>query len=85
MQFPQPAANGFDVSIPHPAGCDLTSGLLQCAALVHNIHHGEGVDRKLDLPRIAGVIKSVKPDLVALQEGDQGTERTKTKPRSWHA
>lgn len=51
-------------------------GHLRLRVLSYNIHHGEGVDRKLDLPRIAGVIKSVRPDLVALQEVDQGTERT---------
>lgn len=44
--------------------------------LSYNIHHGEGVDGKLDLGRIAGVIKSVSPDLVALQEVDRGTQRT---------
>jgi endonuclease/exonuclease/phosphatase family metal-dependent hydrolase len=44
--------------------------------LSYNIHHGEGVDRKLDLQRIADVITSVNPDLVALQEVDRGTERT---------
>ena len=44
--------------------------------LAYNIHHGEGVDRKLDLPRIANVIKSVRPDVVALQEVDVKTERT---------
>lgn len=44
--------------------------------LSYNIHHGEGVDGKLDLERIAGVIRSVKPDLVALQEVDVKTERT---------
>jgi endonuclease/exonuclease/phosphatase family metal-dependent hydrolase len=49
---------------------------LRLRVLSYNIHHGEGVDRKLDLPRIASVINSVKPDLVALQEVDQGTERT---------
>jgi endonuclease/exonuclease/phosphatase family metal-dependent hydrolase len=43
--------------------------------LTYNIHHGEGVDGKFDLPRIAEVIKSVSPDLVALQEVDQGTAR----------
>ena len=42
----------------------------------YNIHHGEGVDRKLDLRRIADVIKSVNPDVVALQEVDKGTQRT---------
>ena len=44
--------------------------------LSYNIHHGEGVDGKLDIPRIARVILSVKPDLVALQEVDQDTRRT---------
>ena len=44
--------------------------------LCYNIHHAEGVDGKLDLPRIARVILSVKPDLVALQEVDQNTKRT---------
>jgi endonuclease/exonuclease/phosphatase family metal-dependent hydrolase len=51
-------------------------GNLRLRVLSYNIHHGEGVDGKLDLPRIAGAIKSVKPDLVALQEVDLGTERT---------
>ena len=51
-------------------------GQLRLRVLSYNIHHGEGVDRKLDLPRIANVIKSMKPDLVALQEMDRGTERT---------
>ncbi len=44
--------------------------------LSYNIHHGEGVDGKLDLPRIAKVIRSVDPDLVALQEVDQNVERS---------
>ena len=45
--------------------------------LTYNIHHGEGVDRKFDLPRIAKVILSAKPDLVALQEVDVKTNRSK--------
>jgi endonuclease/exonuclease/phosphatase family metal-dependent hydrolase len=44
--------------------------------LTYNIHHGEGTDGKLDLERIAKVILSVKPDLVALQEVDQTATRT---------
>ena len=44
--------------------------------LSYNIHHGEGVDGKLDLERIARVIRDANPDLVALQEVDQGTSRT---------
>ncbi|WP_165066640.1 endonuclease/exonuclease/phosphatase family protein [Paludisphaera rhizosphaerae] len=45
--------------------------------LSYNIHHGEGMDGKLDLERLAGVIKSVNPDVVALQEVDKGVSRTK--------
>jgi len=44
--------------------------------LTYNIHHGEGTDQKLDLERIARVIKAARPDLVALQEVDQYTRRT---------
>jgi len=43
--------------------------------LTYNIHHGEGTDGRLDLSRLAGVVTSVHPDLVALQEVDEGTER----------
>jgi endonuclease/exonuclease/phosphatase family metal-dependent hydrolase/dienelactone hydrolase len=44
--------------------------------LSYNIHHGAGVDRKIDLQRIADVIDSVDPDLVALQEVDQNVARS---------
>lgn len=42
----------------------------------YNIHHGEGLDGKLDLERIAKVITDARADLVALQEVDRGVERT---------
>lgn len=45
--------------------------------LSYNIHHGAGVDGKLDLERIAKVILSAKPDIVALQEVDRKAARTK--------
>src|ERR1700674_4341999 len=44
--------------------------------LTYNIHHGEGTDGRVDLSRLAGVMKSVQPDIVALQEVDRGTERS---------
>jgi len=44
--------------------------------VTYNIHHGEGTDGRLDLGRIAAVIKGCGADLVALQEVDQGTERS---------
>lgn len=48
----------------------------QIRVLSYNIHHGEGVDGKLDLPRIASVIRAANPTIVALQEVDRGTNRT---------
>lgn len=48
----------------------------QLRVLTYNIHHGEGLDGKLDLQRIANVIKSVAPDVVALQEVDRNTRRS---------
>ncbi len=61
--------------------CTVCSGALAAEpvllrVLSYNIHHGEGVDGKLDLRRIAQVINDVKPDLVALQEVDQNVRRT---------
>lgn len=44
--------------------------------LAYNIHHGEGMDEVVDLERIADLIRSVDPDLVALQEVDSATTRT---------
>ncbi|MEX2172242.1 MAG: endonuclease/exonuclease/phosphatase family protein [Pirellulales bacterium] len=44
--------------------------------LSYNIHHGEGVDGKLDLDRIAAVIREAEPDVVALQEVDRRARRT---------
>jgi len=44
--------------------------------LSYNIHHGEGVDGKLDLQRIARLMLSVKPDLIAVQEVDRKVTRT---------
>jgi len=44
--------------------------------VVYNIHHGEGMDGRVDLERIAALIRAQDPDLVALQEIDSSTERT---------
>ncbi len=46
------------------------------SVLSYNIHHGEGTDGKVDLQRLADVIKSTGADLVSLQEVDDQTERT---------
>jgi endonuclease/exonuclease/phosphatase family metal-dependent hydrolase len=55
--------------------CD-NSAPVRLRVLTYNIHHGEGVDGKLDLERIAGIIRDAKPDLVALQEVDRKVRRT---------
>ncbi|HLC40453.1 MAG TPA: endonuclease/exonuclease/phosphatase family protein [Methylomirabilota bacterium] len=41
----------------------------------YNIHRGVGLDRRLDLDRIADVIEEIKPDVIGLQEvtRDAGT------------
>ncbi|MFG0242858.1 MAG: endonuclease/exonuclease/phosphatase family protein [Phycisphaerales bacterium JB054] len=44
--------------------------------LSYNTHHGEGTDGVLDLERIARVITDAGPDVVALQEIDEGASRT---------
>jgi endonuclease/exonuclease/phosphatase family metal-dependent hydrolase len=44
--------------------------------MTYNVHGCVGVDRKLDLDRIAGVIAREAPDLVALQELDVGRRRS---------
>ena len=41
----------------------------------YNVHHGEGLDGRLDFGRIGRVIGQVKPDIVALQEVDSATQR----------
>jgi endonuclease/exonuclease/phosphatase family metal-dependent hydrolase/dienelactone hydrolase len=50
----------------------------QLRVLTYNIHHGQGVDGKLDLQRIAKVIRSASPDMVALQEVDQNVGRSES-------
>lgn len=58
-------------SLELPAASNLTF-----RAMSYNIHHGEGMDGKLDLERIATVITNAGADLVALQEVDRGVART---------
>lgn len=44
--------------------------------LTWNIHHGEGLDGRVDLARMARLIRESRVDLVALQEVDRGVART---------
>lgn len=49
---------------------------LQLRVLSYNIHHGRGIDDQVDLERLAKVVNDCHPDLVALQEVDNRTQRT---------
>lgn len=59
-----------------PASPGNSSAPLQLRVLSYNIHHGRGVDDQVDLKRLAKVINDCQPDLVALQEVDNRTQRT---------
>lgn len=48
----------------------------QLRVLTYNIHHGRGMDGRVDLERIAKIVVDSKADLVALQEVDNKTQRT---------
>ena len=45
--------------------------------MTYNVHRCVGVDRKLDIDRVADVIAACRPDVVALQELDVGRARTR--------
>lgn len=51
-------------------------GHVRLNVMSYNIHVGIGMDKKLDLARIAEVIKRQRIDIVGLQEVDRGVERT---------
>jgi endonuclease/exonuclease/phosphatase family metal-dependent hydrolase len=60
-------------------GCSTNSMHTKPATLrvmTYNIHHGEGLDGKVDLLRIAELIHREGADIVALQEVDKGVPRT---------
>jgi endonuclease/exonuclease/phosphatase family metal-dependent hydrolase len=50
---------------------------VRIAVLTYNIYHGEDVNGASNLDAVAGIINSLKPDLVALQEVDNKTKRAK--------
>src|SRR3954471_23589808 len=73
------------MSFARAMGCFAIVAVANCRAeaelpreirvVTYNIHHGEGLDKKFDLARISKVVMAAKPDIVALQEVDQGTKR----------
>ncbi|HRX87701.1 MAG TPA: endonuclease, partial [Phycisphaerae bacterium] len=63
------------VVMPLAAGC-ADSKPVTIRVLTYNIHHGAGMDKQIDLPRIAKIIRDSGADLVALEEVDRNVPRT---------
>lgn len=63
--------------LPHSLAAQEKPASTQLKILSYNIHHAEGTDDKLDVQRIADIIKASKADVVAVQEVDRNTTRTR--------
>lgn len=50
--------------------------LQKLRVITYNIHHGQGMDKKIDIVRIGDLLMDNKADLAALQEVDRGVERS---------
>src|SRR5947207_3467214 len=59
-----------------PTSANVSTSKKSLRVLTYNIHVGVGMDKKLDLQRIADVINGQHPDLIGLQEVDRGVKRT---------
>jgi endonuclease/exonuclease/phosphatase family metal-dependent hydrolase len=59
------------------ATSDQAAEPVRVRVLTYNIQHGAGTDGQVDLTRTAAVLKRLTPDLVALQEVDKGTTRSR--------
>jgi endonuclease/exonuclease/phosphatase family metal-dependent hydrolase len=57
--------------VPAPAGAQ---GTLRVVA--YNIRHGQGMDDRVDLRRVAETLRALGADVITLQEVDDRTERT---------
>src|SRR4029079_10643504 len=90
LPCPTPSLRSRPMRIMRIALLALLVALVGCAAnpthtargpqtitvMTYNIHHGAGGDGRVDLERIATVIRAANPDVVALQELDSGVPRT---------
>jgi endonuclease/exonuclease/phosphatase family metal-dependent hydrolase len=63
-------------SLPGRTATVSSGAKLKLRVMTYNIHVGVGMDKRLDLQRIAAVIIQEHPDLVGLQEVDRGVKRT---------
>ncbi len=70
------ALMGLIIPTGAPSSATLLAPKKTLRVMTFNIHTGVGVDKKLDLQRIADVIIQERADLVGLQEVDRGVRRT---------
>lgn len=65
-------------STPEEGGVQLGHAHQRCRVrlMTYNIHHGRGTDERYDIERVASVIASQRPDVVALQEIERFRRRT---------
>ncbi|MGH9871398.1 MAG: endonuclease/exonuclease/phosphatase family protein [Pyrinomonadaceae bacterium] len=69
----------LSLAIPTARLSTFSAGKKTLRVMTYNIHVGVGMDKKLDLQRVAEVINAQHPDLVGLQEVDRGVKRTEGK------
>jgi len=66
----------FSVSVCLLQALASYAGTVPLRVLTYNIHHGEGRDQRIDLDRIAGVIRDTNANVVCLQEVDRNQPRS---------
>lgn len=64
------------VVLPAAADAQVENDPDRLRILAYNVKHGLGMDGRVDLERIASVIRDLEPDVVTLQEIDSVTTRT---------
>jgi endonuclease/exonuclease/phosphatase family metal-dependent hydrolase len=67
---------GFALAYALVGASPATSQATRLRVAAYNIRHGRGMDDRVDLERIASVLRSIDADVIALQEVDDRTERT---------
>jgi endonuclease/exonuclease/phosphatase family metal-dependent hydrolase len=70
------ARTGLGPSEGHLASQQSAPAARELRVMTFNIHHAEGVDGRIDVGRIAQLIRDARADVVGLQEVDRGVERS---------
>lgn len=71
-----PGANRLGVAVSDAARLRIGGAASRLVALSWNVHHGAGLDNRIDLGRIAAAIARTGAGIVALQEVDRNVPRS---------